>query len=806
MAKTPEIKNLVIVESPAKAKTIEGFLGKDYIVKASYGHVRDLPKGNNAIDIENNFNPRYEVSEDKLQVVEELRKISKKAESVWLATDEDREGEAISWHLFEVLGLSEKSTKRIVFHEITKKAIQHAIDHPRNINLELVNAQQARRVLDRLVGFELSPLLWSKVKAGLSAGRVQSVAVRLIVEREREMNAFAESSAFKVTAEFALPGNKILKAELPKSFKTESEAKAFLEKCTGASYEIASLEKKPGKKSPSAPFTTSTLQQEASRKLGFSVSQTMVLAQRLYESGKITYMRTDSFNLSDTALAEAKEVILKDFGKEYHQVRKYKTKSASAQEAHEAIRPTDFSVSEIEGEKNEKRLYELIWKRTVASQMADAEIEKTIAEISILPSDKKEIYFNAHTLVATGEVIKFQGFLKVYIESTDEDEDEGSSGMLPPLDIGQILSLTQIAARERFARPPARFTEASLVKKLEELGIGRPSTYAPTISTIERREYVIKGTAEGKPRKYTVLYFDGTEITKAIESEMTGSDKGKLLPTDMGTVVTDFLVEYFRDIIDYSFTAEVEREFDEIAEGKMVWNKMIQSFYTDFHKKVTETKDTAERASGERMLGDHPVTGRPVSVRLARYGPIVQISDPTGEEKPLYANLRGDLRMETITLEQALDLFKLPREAGQFEEEPMVIGTGRFGPYIRHKGKFYSLPKTEDPMLVEAPRCVEIIEAKRKAEAERVIQSFEEGEIQVLKGRFGPYVSYKGDNLKLPKDKDPVLITLAEIHALQEAQANAPVKTKIAAKKAGGKKSASAKPKAKPKVKPKSKS
>lgn len=751
------MKNLVIVESPAKAKTIENYLGKDYTVTASYGHVRDLPKKNNAIDIENDFLPQYEVIPDKKETIKTLKSLIKDKEIIYLATDEDREGEAISWHLAEVLGLDLKKTKRIVFNEITKTAILKAIENPRSINLGLVNAQQARRVLDRLVGFELSPLLWKKVKAGLSAGRVQSVAVRLLVEREREIFTFEPKSSFKASATFNLEGKKILKAELSKKLK-HTEAKELLENCINTSFEIENLETKPSKKSPAAPFTTSTLQQEASRKLGFSVARTMMVAQKLYESGKITYMRTDSVNLSDTALNMAAGIIESEFGKKYYKRRKYKTKSSGAQEAHEAIRPTDMNNSEVSGSNEEKRLYDLIWKRTLASQMADAQLEKTTATIKIGNSDQK--------LLAKGEVLKFDGFLKVYIESTDDDETE-QSGVLPPLEIGQVLDLKEMLAHEKFTRPSARYTQASLVKKLEELGIGRPSTYAPTISTIIKRKYVSQETRDGMQRKVNIIKLKNNKVTEKTEEETYGSEKNKLFPSDLAFLVTDFLVENFDNVVDYSFTAKVEKDFDEIASGKIVWNKMISDFYEKFHPKVEETVENAAHVSGERLLGVHPKTGKNVYARLGKYGPIVQLGDSEDEDKK-FASLRGALRLETITLEEALELFSLPRIIGEFEDEEMKVSVGRFGPYVLHKGKFYSLGKDNDPYTIEAETAIEIIKTKREADAKKHIKSFEGSDVQILNGRYGPYIKINKKNVKIPKDVKPEELTLEQCEELYQ--------------------------------------
>lgn len=750
-------KNLVIVESPAKAKTIEGFLGKDFTVKSSFGHIRDLVKKGFGVDIENNFLPTYEIQPDKEKVISELKKLTKGAEMVWLASDEDREGEAISWHLYETLGLNEKNTKRIVFHEITKPAILKAIENPRKIDVNLVNAQQARRVLDRLVGFELSPILWRKVRPSLSAGRVQSVAVRLIVEREREIQNFKSTSAFKVTGLF-LSGKSLVKAELDKRFTTEAEAQAFLEKCKDATFQIGSLETKPARRSPSAPFTTSTLQQEAARKLGFSVAQTMVVAQRLYEAGKITYMRTDSVNLSETAMGQANEAINANYGAKYYQPRQYKTKSKSAQEAHEAIRPTYINVQSIDGERNEIRLYDLIWKRTIASQMSDAELEKTTAKITV--SNTSEVF------VAQGEVLKFDGFLKVYMEGTDDEETEENSSMLPPMTVGDVLQNSEISATQRFTHHPARYTEASLVKKLEELGIGRPSTYAPTISTVQKRNYVEKTDREGTPRNYTHLVLANNSIAKEIKTENTGAEKSKLFPTDIGMVVNDFLIQYFPDILDFHFTAKVEEEFDEIAEGKLNWTKMLKEFYKPFHQTVEKTIDNSERASGERNLGTDPATGKPVIVRIGRFGPLAQIGESIegSEEKPKFASLRGNQRMETITLQEALDLFKMPRIVGEFEGKEMKVGIGRFGPYIVHNSVFTSLGKEDDPYTVEADRCIELILAKRQKDADKVIRTYSENpDLKVLNGRWGPFIALGKDFFKIPKTTDAASLEFADV-------------------------------------------
>ncbi len=762
-------KNLVIVESPAKAKTIEGYLGADFKVTSSYGHVRDLPKGNNAIDVANGFKPTYEITADKKEVVKQLKKLVKESDTIYLATDDDREGEAISWHLNEALELGNKETKRIVFREITKKAITKAMSSPRGIDLDLVNAQQARRVLDRLVGFEISPILWKKIKTGLSAGRVQSVAVRLVVERERDIEKFKAQSFYKVSALFDLGNGKTLKADLPGKFETEAEAKELLEHCKNAAFSIENLEKKPGKKSPAPPFTTSTLQQEASRKLSFSVSQTMSVAQRLYESGKISYMRTDSVNLSDDAIESATKEIEKSYGKEYVEVRHFKTKNKSAQEAHEAIRPTNFADTEAGSSAQENRLYELIWKRAIASQMAEARIEKTVATINIENNKNK--------LIASGEVIKFEGFLKVYIESSDEDEEnEEKQSMLPPLSIGQSLKLQQMISRETFTRAAPRYTEASLVKKLEEMGIGRPSTYAPIITTVQKRGYVEKESREGKNRNYTEIQLINGTVKTEQKTEITGAEKQKLFPTNMAMVVNDFLVDRFPNVIDYSFTANVEKEFDDIANGKVVWNTMIDNFYGAFHSKVqdTETMDRSEIGTS-RELGIDPKSGKKVIARLGRFGPIVQIGDSGDEnEKPIYASLKKEQFIESISLEDALELFKLPRKIGLYEDGEMEVNAGRFGPYIKHGGKFYSLPKEDDPMVIEAERAIEIIEAKRKSDAEKLIKSFDEDpDIQVLNGRWGPYIKAGKKNVKIPKDIEPLDLTLEKC---QELAANAPEK------------------------------
>lgn len=771
-------KNLVIVESPAKAKTIEKFLGKDFEVLSSYGHIRDLKKKDFSVDIEHNYKPIYEIPADKKKLVETLKQEADKADMVWLASDEDREGEAIAWHLFEVLKLKPEKTKRIVFHEITKDAILHAIENPRDIDLNRVDAQQARRVLDRIVGFELSPVLWKKVKPALSAGRVQSVAVRLIVEREREISAFKPEAAYRVIGEFLLPGGELLKAELSQRLKTEDEAKALLEACKTAQFSIGDVTVKPAKKSPAAPFTTSTLQQEAARKLGFSVAQTMMVAQRLYEAGHITYMRTDSVNLSSLAINTTKDEIVKTLGERYLHIRNYHTHTKGAQEAHEAIRPTYISHHEINASSQEKRLYELIWKRTIASQMSDAELEKTTATIAV--SGRKEHF------VAVGEVLKFDGFLKVYMESTDDESDaEGNDKMLPALAKGDVLTLSSVTATERFSQAPARYTEASLVRKLEELGIGRPSTYAPTISTIQQREYVEKGDRKGTERKYRMLTLHDGKIESGEKTELTGADKGKLLPTDIGVVVNDFLTEYFPDILNYNFTANVEQQFDDIAEGKTVWNDEIDHFYKLFHPVVESALALRlEHKVGERVLGTDPKSGRPVSVKIGRFGPLVQIGTPEDTEKPLFASLLKGQSMSTITLEEALKLFDLPRTLGDFEGKTVVVGIGRFGPYIRHDGKYVSLPKEFTPQGVSLEDAIILIQQKREQESQRLIKKFDEDdELELLNGRFGPYIAYKKKNYKLPKGSEPALLTFADCMKIVEDADKAPAKKKPARKK-----------------------
>ena len=762
-------KNLVIVESPAKAKTIGKFLGNEFEVMSSMGHIRDLSEKGLGIDFENNYAPQYEVSADKKKIVSELKKAAKSSETVWLASDEDREGEAIAWHLAEELKLKKENTRRIVFHEITKDAILHAVENPREIDINLVDAQQARRVLDRIVGFELSPVLWRKVRPSLSAGRVQSVAVRLIVEREREINNFNPEASYRVSALFtskdAAGTNVELKAELSQRFKTKEEALAFLELCKSAKFTVDSIEKKPLKKSPAPPFTTSTLQQEASRKLGFSVTQTMVVAQKLYESGKITYMRTDSVNLSALAIGTAKQEIIQMAGEKYVKIRQFSTKTKGAQEAHEAIRPTYISSHTIEGTAQEKRLYDLIWKRTIASQMADAELEKTNIYINISGSN--------YQFIASGEVIIFDGFLKVYLESTDDEPDAETSGILPTMKKGESLTSNEILAQERFTQRPPRYTEASLVRKLEELGIGRPSTYAPTISTIQNRNYVEKGDRQAIKRDFNVLKLKDGKISDKIKSENTGAEKSKLFPTDIGLVVNDFLFEYFPNIMDYNFTANVEKEFDHIAEGKVKWTKSIDNFYKKFHPVVESTLKNSERQVGERILGIDPKSGRQIAVKIGKFGPIAQIGKSEEEEKPVFASLHRNQSIENITLEEALELFKLPREIGEFENKEMIAAIGRFGPYIRHDGKFYSLPKTDDPLEISAERAIEIIEAKRESDKNKVIHIFgQNGEIQVLNGRFGAYIAFEKNNYKIPKNTDVATLTEEQCREIITSQAD----------------------------------
>jgi len=764
-------KNLLIVESPAKAKTIEKYLGADFTVKSSFGHIRDLSKGDNAVDIENGFEPQYIVPEDKQRVVNDLINSVRKVQHVWLATDEDREGEAISWHLCKVLGLDEYTTKRIVFREITKPALQKAIESPRTVDLDLVDAQQARRILDRLVGFELSGLLWKKMKFGLSAGRVQSVAVKLIVERERAIENFNITAFYKVSAIFKVKNTQgrfvNLKAEMPARFEQEKDAANFLNKCIGATFTVGKIDVKPAKRKPAAPFITSTLQQEASRKLGFSVTRTMTVAQRLYEAGFISYMRTDSTNLSETALQAAADEITKKYGAKYQQTRRYKKKSSSAQEAHEAIRPTNFAQPTAGANVEQQRLYELIWKRAIASQMADAQLERTKVDVNIstVPDAR---------LVASGEVIKFDGFLKVYLESTDDDDEEGvAKGILPPLSVGQVLDLSEMTAIERFTRPPARYTEASLVKKMEEMGIGRPSTYAPTISKIteKKRGYILKEPREGTKREYNVYTLKNDKINKVVDSEITGADKNKLYPSDTGTLVTDFLSNHFDNIMDYKFTANIEEKFDEIAGGKEKWREMLDRFYKPFHKDVEETLETAERVTGERILGKDPETGRTILVRLSRNGPVVQIGAPdelAEDEKPRYANLKPDQAMSKVELEDVLDLFQLPKNLGNYEEKEVIIGRGRFGPYVKFDEKFVSIPREEDPLKVTMKRAVELIEAKRKEDAP-------EGEYDGLpytrgKGRFGPFLKWKDYFINIPKRYNPEMLSTEEAHTLIKAK------------------------------------
>ena len=770
----------MIVESPAKAKTIEGYLGKDFIVKSSMGHVRDLPKKDQAIDMTNDFEPVYEVTEDKRDMVRELKKLAQKAEVVWLATDEDREGEAISWHLMEALEIPEQKTKRIVFHEITKKAILNAIEHPRRVDIDLVNAQQARRILDRLVGFELSPVLWKKVKPSLSAGRVQSVAVRIIADREKEIDAFTATQYFNVRGIFNADGSTV-KADLLRKLNQSTDAMAFIQVCQNATFTVANLETKPSKRTPAAPFTTSTLQQDASRKLGFSVSATMSIAQKLYEAGKITYMRTDSVNLSEFALGAAKDEITKSFGGQYAKTRKFQSKSKGAQEAHEAIRPTEMGVREAGNDERERKLYDLIWKRTMASQMADAELENTTATISISTTPEQ--------LVAKGQVIKFDGFLKLYIESTEDDGEEGDSAMLPPLHIGQLLERKEIIATQRYTQKPSRYSEASLVKKLEELGIGRPSTYAPTISTIQQRGYVEKKELDGVLRSFEVITLKGSEIVSEVKSERTGADKGKLFPTDIGVVVNDFLVNYFPTILDYSFTANVEEEFDIIAEGKMDWREMLRKFYQPFHQSVETTIESASRASGERELGIDPATGKPVIARIGRFGPIIQIGSSEDEEKK-FASLRPDQSISSISLEEGLKLFSFPKVLGEWNGKPIAVGLGRFGPYIKWDKTFASLRVKEgdDPHTVQLERAIQLVEDKINGINANLIKSFEERpEIQVIKGRFGPYIKADTENYKIPKGTAAETLTLADV---LEIMANTKPSGKSKGRKAPAKKAA----------------
>ena len=776
-------KNLVIVESPAKAKTIEKFLGKDYKVLSSYGHIRDLKKKKFSIDVQHDFTPEYEIPAEKKKLVAELKKEADKADTVWLASDEDREGEAISWHLYEVLGLKPEHTKRIVFHEITKDAIKHAVENPRNIDINLVNAQQARRMLDRIVGFELSPVLWKKVKPALSAGRVQSVAVRLIVEREREIAAFRSEPLFKVTAIFIKEDNgktHEIKAELDHRFKNEKEAADFIESIKGTAFTIEAISRKPLRKIPAPPFTTSTLQQEAARKLGFTVAQTMRIAQSLYEDGKITYMRTDSVNLSDLAINTSRAEIISLMGEKYAKTRHFQTKTKGAQEAHEAIRPTYMNAQTIDGTAQEKKLYALIWKRTIASQMADAEIEKTVADISIAG--------HPYRFQATGEVIMFNGFLKVYQESHDDDRDnDRDETVLPPLKQGESLARKEVTATQRFTQHPPRYTEASLVKRLEELGIGRPSTYAPTIQTIQQREYVIKGDKPGEERKYTVIKLDDKGIRSEEKTETSGSEKGKLIPTDVGIVVNDFLTEYFPEILSYNFTADVEKQFDEVAEGHKEWKALMKDFYDHFHPSVESAMSVkSDHKVGERILGEEPGTGKKVSVKIGRFGPVVQIGSADETEKPKFAQLRAGQSLESLTLEEALELFKLPRTLGQYEDKTISVGTGRFGPYIRFADKFISIPKTMDPLEISLDDAVALIKAKREADAKKSIKTFaEDPELEILNGRYGPYIAYRKKNYKLPKGSVPAELTHEEcmqIIAAQEEKGTTPKRKKASAK------------------------
>jgi DNA topoisomerase-1 len=759
------IENLVIVESPAKAKTIERFLGGAYTVKSSFGHIRDLAKKNLGIDVDGGFAPQYIVPADKKKIVKELKGLAKDSQMVWLATDEDREGEAIAWHLFDELGLEKDKTRRIVFHEITKDAILNALDNSRHIDTSLVNAQQARRVLDRLVGFELSPLLWKKVKPSLSAGRVQSVAVKLTVEREREIQGFSPKKYFRVTGQFLVPGSNgeqvQLKADLSKRFDGREEAETFLSTCMNSVFTVDQIEKKPMKKNPAPPFTTSTLQQEASRKLSFSVNQTMSVAQRLYESGKITYMRTDSVNLSKLAMGTAAGKIKESFGEKYHKSRNFTTKTKGAQEAHEAIRPTYMENSTVEGSRAEQRLYELIWKRTIASQMSEAQLEKTTITIAVSGAPE--------SFIATGEVLKFDGFLKVYMESTDDDQQEEAKGLLPAVNEKDILKRELIEATEKTTLQPPRYTEASLVKKMEELGIGRPSTYAPTISTVQQREYVVKEERQGSEREITVLSLKGDDLSEKKVNEKFGFEKNKLSPTDIGIIVNDFLEQNFENIMDFNFTASVEKQFDEIAEGGLDWPKMIEGFYTPFHTKVDTATQTSERSKGEKLLGEDPQSGKPISVKIGRFGPIAQIGEASDEEKPRFASLLKGQSLETITLEEALDLFRLPRSIGQFEDEELVIGVGKYGPYVRHKSKFYSLSKTDDPYTIEQERALEIITEKRTQDENRNIKQFEEEPgLLILNGRYGPYISFNKKNYRIPKSRKPEELTLEECREIIE--------------------------------------
>ena len=754
------MKNLVIVESPAKAKTIEKFLGKDYTVKSSYGHIRDLAKKEMSIDVESDYEPQYQISDDKKSLVSELKKAVKEAEKVWLASDEDREGEAIAWHLQETLKLDPKTTQRIVFNEITKTAILNAIEHPRQIDMNLVDAQQARRVLDRLVGYEISPILWSKIKPALSAGRVQSVAVRLIVEREEEIKNFKSKAFFKVTAQFRpVDGNKTLTAEMGKHFETEAEARAMLESLVGANCKVSRVETKPARRTPAPPFTTSTLQQEASRKLGFSVARTMQVAQQLYEAGYITYMRTDSVNLSDLALGMAKKEIESQYGAEYVKIRRYQTKTKGAQEAHEAIRPTDMTMQTINAESAQRRLYELVWKRTVASQMSDAEIEKTEMEIAA----------GSTVFQCVGEQVKFDGFLKVYMESTDDEDEAQGERLLPRLPEGTKMTMESCEAIEHWTQHPPRYTEASLVKKLEDLGIGRPSTYAPTISTILKREYVMKEDREGEEHTCVALTLKGGQVKRSERTEKGFAEKGKLFPTDIGCVVNNFLMEHFQNILDYNFTATVEKDFDEIAAGQKEWRKVIDGFYVPFHKNIRQTQQTSQRTTGSRLLGVDPKSGKNVYAKIGRYGTLVQIGETNSDEKPIFASMKKGQSIETITLEEALGLFALPRTLGQFEEKEVTVSIGKFGPYVRHNGKFYSLGKNDDPYEVTLERAIEIIKIKRASEEEKeALKKVYPHEIGIADGepvtsnigRFGPYLTYKGENFRLAKNIEPLTLTV----------------------------------------------
>ena len=762
-------KNLVIVESPAKAKTIEKFLGKEYTVTSCFGHVRDLAKGQLSINVEQGFEPEYVVSEDKQKIVQGLKKAVSQSDMIWLASDEDREGEAIAWHLKETLKLPDEKTKRIVFNEITKTAILNAVKSPRSIDINLVNAQQARRILDRIVGYEISPILWKKIKPSLSAGRVQSVAVRLIVEREEEIKQFVATSDYKVTAVFHLPDNRqTLEAELPQRFKTKEEANQFLQDISDATFKVEGIEKKPGKKTPAPPFTTSTLQQEASRKLGFSVSKTMQVAQQLYEGGHITYMRTDSVQLSDLALGMAKKVIAETYGEEYVKTRQYATKSKGAQEAHEAIRPTYMETQTLKGkvDVSQQKLYELIRKRTIASQMADAKLEKTVVDITVSTREEK--------FQATGEIVLFDGFLKVYLESTDDETENESKDLLPPLKKGMELNRGLVKATQIYAQHPPRYTEASLVKKMEELGIGRPSTYAPTISTIQKRDYVVRESREGQKREITTLLLDKT-VKAVVQKQNYGAEKNKLFPTDIGVVVNAFLIEYFAEILEYDFTAKVEKEFDGIAQGKKEWRKVLDNFYKPFHKRVEYTAEHSEKAKGERLLGLDPKTGRKVYARIGRFGPIVQIGEASDEEKPLFAALKHDQRIDTITMQEALELFNMPRHLGDFEDSEITVSIGRFGPYVRHNNKFVSIPETDDPYTIPVERCIELIKIKRTNDAEKAaiakelpktIGTIDDKEVVVKIGRFGPYLSWNEKNYRLPKTQNPLTLSIEDAQAV----------------------------------------